>query len=100
MTQGSTQKAPVAVTGPSSLNWPALPSFADDGRPVQLCKPVSNIAKGAEGSITLYAYDGSTEAAGQTVTAKALMAAVVGGGSAKWCTAVWDGRWYVLPGEC
>ena len=74
--------------------------FADDGRPVRFCKPVSNIAKGAEGSVTLYDYDGTTETAGSTVTAKALMAAVTGGGCPKWCTAVWDGRWYVLPGEC
>ncbi len=87
---------PVTATGVQSV----AVCFADDGRPVRLCKPVSNISKGAEGSVTLYEYDGTTETAGQTVTAKALMAAVTGGGSPKWCTAVWDGRWYVLPGEC
>ena len=87
---------PVTATGEQSV----AVSFAEDGRPVRLCKPVSSIAKGSSGSITLYEYDGSTESPGETVTAKALMAAVTGGGSAKWCTAFWDGRWYVLPGEC
>lgn len=87
---------PVTATGEQSV----AVCFADDGRPVRFCKPVSNIAKGASGSVTLYEYDGTTETAGQTVTAKALMANVTGGGSPKWCTAVWDGRWYVLPGEC
>jgi hypothetical protein len=83
---------PVTATGEQSV----AVCFADDGRPVRLCKPVSNISKGASGSITLY--DGET--ASQTVTAKAIMAAVTGGGSAKWCTAFWDGTWFVLPGEC
>lgn len=83
---------PVTATGEQSV----AVTFADDGRPVRLCKPVSNISKGASGSITLY--DGET--AGQTVTAKAVMGAVTGGGSAKWCTAFWDGTWFVLPGEC
>lgn len=87
---------PVTATGEQSV----AVCFADDGRPVRFCKPVSNIAKGSSGDVTLYEYDGSTETAGQTVSAKALMAAVTGGGSPKWCTAVWDGRWYVLPGEC
>lgn len=87
---------PVTATGEQSV----AVCFADDGRPVRLCKPVSNIAKGASGNVTLYDYDGTTETAGQTVSAKALMGAVTGGGSPKWCTAVWDGRWYVLPGEC
>lgn len=83
---------PVTATGVQSV----AVCFADDGRPVRLCKPVSNISKGASGTITLY--DGET--AGLTVTAKAIMAAVTGGGSAKWCTAFWDGAWFVLPGEC
>ena len=83
---------PITATGEQSV----AVTFADDGRPVRLCKPVSNISKGASGTITLY--DGET--AGQTVTAKAIMAAVTGGGSAKWCTAFWDGTWFVLPGEC
>lgn len=87
---------PVTATGVQSV----AVCFADDGRPVRFCKPVSNISKGSEGSVTLYEFDGTTETAGQTVTAKALMANVTGGGSPKWCTAVWDGRWYVLPGEC
>lgn len=87
---------PVTATGEQSV----AVCFADDGRPVRFCKPVANITKGNEGSVTLYEYDGTTETAGQTVMAKALMANVTGGGSAKWCTAVWDGRWYVLPGEC
>lgn len=87
---------PVTATGEQLV----AVCFADDARPARLCKPVSNIAKGASGDITLYEYNGTTEAAGQTVSAKALMGAVIGGGSAKWCTALWDGRWYVLPGEC
>ena len=33
-------------------------------------QPASNIAKGAEESITLYEYDGTTKCAGQIVTAK------------------------------
>ena len=80
---------PVTATGEQSV----VVNFADDGRPVRLCKPVSNISKGASGTITLY--DGET--AGQTVTAKAIMANV---NSPKWCTAFWDGTWFVLPGEC
>jgi hypothetical protein len=83
---------PVTATGEQSV----AVCFSDDGRPVRLCKPVSNIAKGASGTITLY--DGET--AGLTVTAKAIMGAVTGGGSPKWCTAFWDGAWFVLPGEC
>lgn len=85
---------PVTATGQQSV----AVTFADDGRTTRLCKPVSNIAKGTSGSVTLYSADQVSE--GVTVSAKAVFAAVTGGGSAKWCTAFWDGAWIVAPGEC
>lgn len=84
---------PVTATGTQSV----AVSFADDGRPGRICKPVNNIAKGASGLITLYSGD---EVAEGTVTAKALFGAVIGGASAKWCSALWDGAWIVAGGEC
>ena len=54
-------------------------SFAEDSRPARHCKPISSIAKRSTGSLTLYEYDGWAESPGETVSTKALMAAVRGG---------------------
>jgi hypothetical protein len=62
-----------------------------------ICKPDSDIAKGASGTVTIYVNEQSID---EQVTAKALGAAVT---AAKWCL-VWQepgsGNQYVWPWEC
>lgn len=72
----------------------AVVGFAEYGRLIRLCKADADIAKDASGTVSLWEYNGTTEAdTGINITAKALAGDIASG---VFSTAWWaDGIWYV-----